>query len=47
MGNLEYFMRTKMLDDSFKAVKSYSTSKKLATSILKRRATMDTCSLLS
>ena len=47
MGNLEYFMRTKMLDDSFKAVKSFSTSKKLATAILKRRAAYDACGFLS
>lgn len=46
MGNLEYMMRTKMLDDSFKDVKSFYLSKKLATNIFKRRATYDCYSFL-
>lgn len=47
LSNLERFMRTKMLDDSFKDVKSFALSKKLATSILKRRATFDIYSFLN
>jgi len=39
VGHLEYFMRTKMMDDAFKDIKSYYKSKKLATKALKRRAT--------
>ena len=46
LGHLEYFMRTKLLDDAFKDIKSFSTSKKLATSVFKRRATLDICSVL-
>ena len=46
MGNLEYFMRTKMLDDSFKDIKSFYLSKKLATNRFKRRATYDMYSFL-
>jgi len=46
MGNLETFMRTKILDDSFKDLKSFSKSKKLATTIFKRRASLDVMSLL-
>jgi hypothetical protein len=47
LGNFERFMRTKILDDSFKDVKSFALSKKLATNILKRRATFDIYSFLS
>lgn len=47
VGHLEYFMRTKMQDDAFKDIKSYSRSKKLATSVLKRRAALDTISILT
>lgn len=47
MGNLENFMRTKMLDDSFKDIKSYSLSKKMATKVFKRRAAFDIESILS
>ena len=47
MGHLEYFMRTKLLDDAFKDIKSFSNSKKLATTAFKRRATWDIFSLLS
>lgn len=47
VGHLEYFMRTKMLDDSFKAVKSFSTSKKKATRQFKLRATQDVLSILT
>lgn len=46
MGYLEYFMRTKMLDDAFKDIKSFSTSKKMATTVFKRRASYDIFSLL-
>ena len=47
MGNLEYFLRTKMLDDSFKDIKSFYLSKKLATNVFKRRATYDMYSFLN
>lgn len=47
MGNLEYFMRTKLLDDAFKDIKSFSNSKQLACKVFKRRATDDICSLLT
>jgi len=47
LGNLENFMRTKILDDSFKDVKSFYLSKKLATSVFKRRASFDIMSILS
>ena len=47
MGNLENFMRTKILDDSFKDVKSFYLSKKLATNRFKRRASYDIMSILS
>ena len=46
MGNLENFMRTKILDDSFKDVKSFYLSKKLATDVFKRRASYDIMSIL-
>ena len=46
LGNLERFMRTKMLNDSFKDVRSYALSKKMATRILKRRAAFDAYSFL-
>lgn len=46
LSNFERFMRTKMLDDSFKDIKSFAYSKKLATNILKRRATFDIYSIL-
>jgi len=47
MHNLENFMRTKILDDSFKDIKSFYLSKKLATDVFKRRATFDVMSFLS
>lgn len=47
VGNLEYFMRTKMLDDSFKDIKSFYLSKKLATDRFKRRACYDIYSFLN
>jgi hypothetical protein len=47
LHNLENFMRTKILDDSFKDVKSFYLSKKLATNNFKRRATYDIMSILS
>ena len=40
-------MRTKILDDAFKDIKSFYKSKKLATSILKRRAALDVVSILT
>lgn len=46
VGHLEYFMRTKLLDDAFKDIKSFSNSKKLATDAFKKRATWDIFSLL-
>lgn len=46
MGNFEKFMRTKILDDSFKNVKSFYLSKKMATDTLKRRSTFDALSFL-
>jgi hypothetical protein len=46
LGNLERFMRTKLCGDAFKDVKSFALSKKLATNILKRRATFDVYSFL-
>lgn len=46
LSNFERFMRTKMMDDAFKDVKSFAWSKKLATNILKRRATFDVYSWL-
>jgi len=47
MGNLEYFMRTKILDDSHKNIYSFALSKKVATTTFKRRATYDVLSILS
>ena len=47
MHNLENFMRTKILDDSFKDIKSFYLSKKLATNRFKRRASYDIMSILS
>lgn len=47
MGNLENFMRTKLLDDAFKDIKSFSNSKKLACSMFKRRAVFDMCGFLT
>ena len=47
MGNLENFMRTKMLDDSMKNIYSFALSKKIATNTFKRRATFDILSFLS
>jgi RecG-like helicase len=46
LSNFERFMRTKILDDAYKDIKSFAWSKKLATTILKRRATYDVCSWL-
>ena len=46
MGNFERFMRTKIMGDAFKDVKSFYLSKKLATNTLKRRATYDAYSFL-
>jgi hypothetical protein len=46
LGNFERFMRTKIFEDSFKNVKSFYLSKKLATNTLKRRATYDAYSFL-
>jgi hypothetical protein len=47
LSNFERFYRTKILDDSFKDIKSFALSKKLATSILKRRALFDMYSFLN
>jgi hypothetical protein len=47
LGHLEYFMRTKMQGDAFKDIRSFYKSKKLATSVLKRRATLDVVSILT
>lgn len=46
VSNLENFMRTKILDDSLKNIVSFAKSKKLATSVFKRRATLDIYSML-
>ena len=46
MGNFEKFLRTKILDDSLKNIKSFYLSKKLATNTFKRRATFDAYSIL-
>lgn len=47
MGNLEYFMRTKLLDDAFKDIKSFSNSKKMACEMFQRRAAYDMCGFLT
>jgi hypothetical protein len=46
LSNLERFLRTKMCDDAFKDVKSFALSKKLATTMFKRRAVFDVYSFL-
>lgn len=47
MSNLERFMRTKLMGDAYKDVKSYAWSKRLATGVFKRRAAYDIMALLS
>lgn len=46
MSNFERMMRTKMMDDAFKDVKSFYLSKKYATAVFTERATLDIESLL-
>lgn len=47
LSNLEYALRTRSLDYGFKSVVSYSTSKGLSTTKLKRRAAYDVMSQLT
>jgi hypothetical protein len=47
MSNLEHFMNTKNRDDAFKAIKSFSISKKMAVTKLKKRSTLDIVSLIT
>ncbi len=47
LGNLEYFMRTKIQDDALKDIYSFALSKKVATCTFKRRATFDIYSFLN
>jgi len=47
LSNFERFMRTKIEGDAYKIITSYSTSKKLASSILKNRAACEIASKLT
>ena len=47
MSNLERFMRTKLMGDAYKDIKSYAWSKRLATGVFQRRAAYDIMAILS
>ena len=47
LHNFENFMRTKLVGDAFKDIKSFSKSKKLACICFKKRATLDIVSILT